>query len=48
MDKGVKRLSILNMTLAISLMMFVFFIGPSIHILESFLAKYWQLLKRYC
>ena len=37
MDKGVKRLSILNMTLAISLMMFVFFIGPSIHILESFL-----------
>ncbi|WP_024603373.1 BCCT family transporter, partial [Pseudoalteromonas sp. TB25] len=37
MDKGVKRLSIVNMTLAVSLMAFVFFIGPTIHILESFL-----------
>lgn len=37
MDKGVKRLSILNMVLAISLMTFVFFVGSSIHILESFL-----------
>jgi len=37
MDKGVKRLSILNMALAISLMLFVFIAGPSIHILETFL-----------
>tara|TARA_R110002073_G_scaffold196968_2_gene356091 strand:- start:3150 stop:5231 length:2082 start_codon:yes stop_codon:yes gene_type:complete len=37
MDKGVKRLSILNMVLAISLMAFVFAVGPSIHILETFL-----------
>ena len=37
MDKGVKRLSILNMTIAIALMTFVFFAGPSIHILETFL-----------
>lgn len=37
MDKGVKRLSILNMALAITLMAFVFIVGPSIHILESFL-----------
>jgi len=37
MDKGVKRLSILNMTLAISLMLFVFVVGSTIHILESFL-----------
>lgn len=37
MDKGVKRLSIVNMLLAISLMTFVFLIGPTIHILESFL-----------
>ncbi len=37
MDKGVKRLSILNMVLAISLMSFVFFAGPTIHILETFL-----------
>lgn len=37
MDKGVKRLSILNMVLAVSLMTFVFFVGPTIHILESFL-----------
>lgn len=37
MDKGVKRLSMLNMLLAVSLMLFVFFVGPSIHILETFL-----------
>lgn len=37
MDKGVKRLSILNMVLAISLMLFVFVVGPTIHILETFL-----------
>lgn len=37
MDKGVKRLSILNMVLAITLMTFVFFVGSSIHVLESFL-----------
>src|SRR5690554_6335125 len=37
LDKGVKRLSILNMVLAIILMTFVFIAGPSIHILESFL-----------
>ncbi|MGD8175287.1 BCCT family transporter [Marinimicrobium sp. ARAG 43.8] len=37
MDKGVKRLSILNMVLAISLMLFVFVAGPTIHILETFL-----------
>lgn len=37
LDKGVKRLSILNMALAVSLMLFVFVVGPSIHILESFL-----------
>lgn len=37
LDKGVKRLSILNMVLAITLMTFVFIVGPTIHILESFL-----------
>ncbi|MDF1629524.1 MAG: BCCT family transporter [Alcanivoracaceae bacterium] len=37
MDKGVKRLSILNMVLAITLMTFVFLAGPSILILETFL-----------
>ncbi|MCB5160700.1 BCCT family transporter [Marinomonas algarum] len=37
MDKGVKRLSILNMVLAVSLLTFVFFVGSTIHILESFL-----------
>src|SRR5690554_2590732 len=37
MDKGVKRLSILNMVLAVSLMLFVFVVGPTIHILETFL-----------
>ncbi|MDX1573771.1 MAG: BCCT family transporter [Methylophaga sp.] len=37
LDKGVKRLSIVNMVLAISLMLFVFIVGPTIVILETFL-----------
>ncbi|MEX0616082.1 MAG: BCCT family transporter, partial [Methylophaga sp.] len=37
LDKGVKRLSIVNMVLAIALMLFVFIVGPTIIILETFL-----------
>ncbi len=37
LDKGVKRLSIVNMVLAIALMLFVFIVGPTIVILETFL-----------
>ncbi len=37
LDKGIKRLSVLNMVLAVALMLFVFSVGPSIHVLESFL-----------
>lgn len=37
LDKGVKNLSLLNMILAIGLMLFVFVVGPSIFILETFL-----------
>lgn len=37
MDKGVKRLSILNMVLAVSLMLFVFAVGPTIFILNTFM-----------
>lgn len=37
LDKGIKNLSILNMVLAVSLMLFVFVAGPSISILETFL-----------
>ncbi len=37
MDKGIKRLSLLNIGLAIALMLFVFIAGPSIFILETFL-----------
>ena len=37
LDKGIKRLSILNMALAIVLMLFVFLAGPTIFILETFL-----------
>lgn len=37
MDKGIKRLSILNMTFAIALMAFIFLVGPTVHLLESFL-----------
>lgn len=37
MDKGIRRLSILNMALVVILIVFVFFAGPTIHILETFL-----------
>lgn len=37
LDKGIKRLSIINMALALSLMIFVFVAGPTIFILETFL-----------
>jgi choline/glycine/proline betaine transport protein len=37
MDKGVKRLSILNMVLATTLMLFVFIVGPTIFILNAFM-----------
>ncbi|MCQ2028010.1 BCCT family transporter [Stutzerimonas zhaodongensis] len=37
LDKGVKNLSLLNMVLAIGLMVFVFLVGPTIFILETFL-----------
>lgn len=37
LDKGVKNLSILNMVLATSLMLFVFTVGPTLFILETFL-----------
>ncbi|MDN5620650.1 MAG: BCCT family transporter [Psychrobacter sp.] len=37
MDKGVKRLSILNMVLATALMVFVFVVGPTIFILNAFM-----------
>lgn len=37
LDKGIKRLSMLNMALAIMLMLFIFSVGPSIVILETFL-----------
>lgn len=37
LDKGVKRLSIVNMTLVVFLLLFVFAMGPTVHILETFL-----------
>ena len=37
MDKGVKRLSILNMILATALMLFVFIVGPTVFILNAFM-----------
>ncbi|MAA63057.1 MAG: choline transporter, partial [Idiomarina sp.] len=37
MDKGIKRLSLINITLVIFLLLFVFAVGPTIHILETFL-----------
>ena len=37
MDKGVKRLSILNMVLATALMIFVFVVGPTVFILNAFM-----------
>lgn len=37
LDKGVKNLSVLNMVLATALMLFVFAVGPTLFILETFL-----------
>ena len=37
MDKGVKRLSILNMGIATALMLFVFIVGPTVFILNAFM-----------
>lgn len=37
LDKGIKRLSYVNMTLVLLLLFFVFFAGPTVHILETFL-----------
>jgi choline/glycine/proline betaine transport protein len=37
MDKGIKRLSLINIGLAVLLMLFVFATGPTIFILETFL-----------
>ncbi|MDX9688036.1 BCCT family transporter [Halopseudomonas formosensis] len=37
MDKGIKRLAMLNMVIATALMLFVFLLGPTIFILETFL-----------
>lgn len=37
MDKGVKRLSLLNIGLAVALMIFVFAVGPTIFILDTFM-----------
>ena len=37
MEKGIKRLAILNMVIATGLMLFIFFVGPTIFILETFL-----------
>lgn len=37
MDKGIKRLSLINIAIAIAIMAFVFIVGPTIFILETFL-----------
>ena len=37
MDRGIKNLAMLNMVIATTLMLFVFFAGPTIFILETFL-----------
>lgn len=37
MDKGIKRLSLLNVVLATALMLFVFIVGPSVFILNAFM-----------
>ncbi|OZB06767.1 MAG: choline transporter [Idiomarina sp. 34-48-12] len=37
LDKGVKRLSYVNMVLVLFILLFVFFAGPTVHILETYL-----------
>ncbi len=36
MDKGIKRLSVINIGLAVALMLFVFIVGPTLFILQTF------------
>jgi choline/glycine/proline betaine transport protein len=36
LEKGIKRLSVLNMVLAVSLLGFVFFVGPTLFVLKGF------------
>ena len=47
MDKGIKRLSILNMVLAVSLMSTVFIFGETVHILETFFTEHRELYQRH-
>lgn len=37
LDKGIKRLSYVNMALVLFILLFVFFAGPTVHILETYL-----------
>lgn len=37
LDKGIKRLSYVNMVLVLFILLFVFFAGPTVHILETYL-----------
>lgn len=37
LDKGIKRLSYVNMILVLFILLFVFFAGPTVHILETYL-----------
>jgi choline/glycine/proline betaine transport protein len=46
LEKGIKRLSIVNIVLAGGLMLFVFLVGPTIHILEAFLENTGSYLNR--
>ncbi len=46
LDRGIKNLSMLNMVLAVLLMTFVFLVGPSILILETFLQNTGSYLNR--
>src|SRR3970282_281679 len=37
LEKGIKRLSVVNMVVAVSLLGFVFFVGPTLFVLKGFI-----------
>jgi len=46
-DKGIRRLSSLNMLVAVALLLFVFLVGPTLHLVELFVTTLGSYLSRF-
>ncbi|MBP0615317.1 BCCT family transporter [Jiella mangrovi] len=47
LDSGVRRLSEINMVLALLLLLFVFFIGPTVQLLQGFVGNTWAYVREF-